>query len=226
MAWNVDQIYKFQLFLTNKNQSGGISSDDFFYAWNAEQSAYHEDLVGRWQGKSNGKTGPNIGMIQDETILIKMAPFTIATTLPVSAGFATWPSDFIYLSSLRINSQKVYHFNKDERWSIEGSYIDPPSIANDCYYYTEYAGRYLILPTTVTSVDMDYIAAVTDVVWGFTFDGNNRQVYDPTPGVSVQPKWNQNCIIDITKRTLKALGVHFSSEDFENFGESNIVTGD
>lgn len=222
--WSTDFIYKYTLFLLNKNQGGGPSSGDLFNAWNGEQSAMHEDLVGRWQARSNGKSGPNTGMIQDETTLIKMAPFTIPITLPVTSGFMDWPDDFIYLLSLRINGEKVYHFNKDERWSIEGSYIDPPSISEDSYYYTEYDEQYLILPTAVTSVDMDYIAAATDIKWAFTFDGNGRQVYDVNN--SVQPKWSQNTIVEITRRTLSSFGVHFSSQDYEEFGKSNIITGD
>lgn len=221
--WSVDQIYSYTRFLLNKNQAGGISATDLFNAWNGEQSAYHEDLVGRWQARSNGKSGPNTGMIQEETVLIKMAPFMIPITLPVVGGFVNWPSDFIYLQALRINGEKVYHFNKDERWSIEGSYIDPPSISEDSYYYTEYAGKYLILPISVTSIDMDYIAQAVDIKWAFTFDGNGRQVYDS--GDSVQPAWTQNTIVEITRRTLSSFGVHFSSQDYEEFGKSTILTG-
>lgn len=224
MAWSVNDIYEYSKFLTNKNQSGGISRKQLFYAWNGEQSAYHEDMVGRWQAKSNGKSGTNTGMIQDETVLIKMAPFTIPITISVSGGFATWPSDFIYLSALRINGEKVYHFNKDERFSIERSVIDPPSIADDSYYYTEYDNQYLILPIAVTSVDMDYIASATDIVWGVTLDGNGREIYNSA--TSTQPKWNQNTIIEITRRALNSFGVHFSSQDFEEFGKSAIITGE
>jgi hypothetical protein len=222
--WSVDQIYSYTRFLLNKNQAGGISATDLFNAWNGEQSAYHEDLIGRWQARSNGKSGPNTGMIQDETVLIKMAPFMIPITLPINSGFVNWPSDFIYLQALRINGEKVYHFNKDERWSIERSYIDPPSIVDDSYYYTEYDGKYLILPTAATSIDMDYIAQATDILWAFNFDGNGRQVYDA--GNSIQPSWSQNTIVEITRRTLNSFGVHFSSQYYAEFGKSNIITGD
>jgi len=231
MAWNVNQIYGFQKWLVRKNQAGGITATDFFYSWNAEQYAMHEDLLGHWQNRSNGKTGQNTGMIQDETILIKMAPFTLPAVLTISGGFADWPSDFMYGLALRINGKKVYHYNKDERWSIEDSVIDPPTITDDSYYYTEYAsltdgirGRYGFLPITVTSANLDYIATCADVVWAYTFDGQGRQVYDPVN--SVQPKWSQNTIIEITKRTLKSLGVSFKDQDFAQFGASNIVTGD
>lgn len=231
MAWSVDQIYGLLKFLLRKNQAGSISATDFFYSWNSEQYAMHEDLLGRWQNHSNGKSGQNTGMIQDETVLIKLAPFTISTTLTITGGFADWPADFIYQAALRINGEKVYHFNKDERWSIENSVIDPPSIADDSYYYTEYAsvtngirGKYEFLPSTVTTAILDYIASCTDIVWEYTLDGQGRQVYDPVN--SVQPKWNQNTIIEITRRSLKSLGVSFKSQDFVQYGASNIVTGD
>lgn len=223
-TWDVNQLYEFQKWLTNKNQAGGISAKDFFYSWNSEQSSYHEDLLGRWQNRNNGKTGQNTGLIQDQTILTKLAPFTIPVVLTVTAGFAPWPTDFIYAAALRINGAKVTHFSKDERWSIDDSVIDPPNISDNCYYFTEYANQYLFLPTSVTTANLDYIAACTDVVWAFTLDGSNRQEYDSTN--SVQPKWNANTVIEITKRTLKGLGVHFTSQDFTQYGNSNIQTGD
>lgn len=217
--------------MLRKNQAGGISATDYFYAWNSEQSAMHEDLLGKWQNRSNGKTGSNIGLIQDETMLTKLTPFTLTTPLTITSGFADWPADFIYQLSLRINGKKVTHFNKDERWSIVDSVIDPPSITDGCYYYTEYAsatagvrGKYEFIPNTVTIATLDYIAECTDIVWGFNFDGQQRQVYNA--GSSVQPKWNQNTIVEITKRTLKSLGVSFKDRDFAQFGQSNIAAGD
>lgn len=231
MAWNVDQILGLQKFLVRKNLAGGISAGDFFNTWNSEQYAYHEDLLGHWQNRSNGKTGQNTGLIQDETSLIKLAPFTLSTTLTIGSGFSDWPADFIYQAALRINGKKVYHFNKDERFSIEDSVIDPPSISDDSYYYTEYAspnagipGKYEFLPNTVTTATLDYIAACTDVVWAWTPDGQGRQAYDPTN--SVQAKWNQNTIIEITRRTLKSFGVSLKDQDLAQYGQSQITTGD
>jgi hypothetical protein len=231
MAWSVNQILGLQKFLVRKNQAGGISAGDFFNSWNLEQYAMHEDLLGHWQNRSNGKTGQNTGLIQDETILIKLAPFTIPTTLTIVGGFADWPADFIYQAALRINGAKVYHFNKDERFAIEDSVIDPPSISDDSYYYTEYAsltlgipGRYEFLPATVTIANLDYIAKCTDVVWAWTPDGQGRQIYNPA--LSVDPKWNQNTIIEITRRTLKSFGVSLKDQDLAQYGQSAIVTGD
>lgn len=224
MAWDVNQIFNFLKWLQNKNQAGSISSTDFFYAWNSEQTAYQEDLLGKWQNRNNGKEGNNTGLIQNETILTKLTPFTIPTTLTVTAGDATKPEDFIYTMALRIDGYKVTHVNHNAIWSLNEDVIDPPSIPANKYYYTEYEDYFRLLPDTVTSVDLDYVATVTDVVWGYTIDGSGRQVYDPS--TSVQPKWLQNTIVEVTKRTLKGFAVHFKDGDFAAYGQSNITTGD
>lgn len=224
MAWDVNQIYGCLRFIIRKNQAGNISATDFFYAWNMEQYAYHDDLVGKWQNRNNTKEGMNTGLIQNEVIMTKLAPFTIPITLPITTGNANKPADFIYTLALRINGEKVFKITHDQKWAVNQDVIDPPSIADNSYYYLEYLNYYSFLPNTVTTCDLDYIASCTDVVWGFILDGSNRQVYNV--GTSEQPKWNQNTIIEITKRTLKTLGVSYKDGDFEQYGQSIITAGD
>lgn len=224
MAWNVDQIYGFSRWLCNKNQAGGISATDLFYMWNSEQSAYQSDLLGRFQARSNGKEGMNTGLIENATILTKLTPFIKPATLTIALGIANKPADFIYKLALRINGSDVVMINKDQIATVNASVIDPPLIADNKYYATEYLNYYSFLPNTVTSADLDYVCIPTDIAWGWTPDPQGRQTY--APGTSAQPQWAQNDIVDITKRALKGLGIHFKDQDFAQFGNSNIVTGD
>lgn len=225
MAWNVDQIYKSMLFLIRKNQAGGVSATEFFYTWNMEQSAYQSDLLGRFQRMSNGKDVSETGLIQNETIMTKLTPFTkLASAITVTDGQAIKPADYTYGLALRANWTKIFQIDHDSVWSLKQEVIDPPSITNDSYYYTEYLNYFQIYPSATPSIYLDYICSVTDVVWAYTLDGNNRQVYDPTN--SVQPLWSNNSIIEITQRTLKTLGVSFKDQDFGQFGESKINKGD
>lgn len=306
MAWDVNKIYSLMRLLIRKNQAGGITSGDFFNTWNTEQSAYHSDLVGKWQSRNNGKSGNNTGLIVNEADLTLLAPFIIPGSITLVAGKATKPSDFIYtIASRLLISGTEYLVNKINHGQINyvnGDVIDPPSVTDGTYYMVEYEGYYLILPIAATgSLKLDYIAAPNDVVWSYTFDANARQVYNPSgiqgcdviyggvgytsptitfsapavggvqatgtltvvagvitaivmtntgygysglsptatitgssttpavlssPIISVQPKWNQNTIIEITKRSLTSLGVSFKDKDFEAFGERNTITGD
>jgi len=223
MPWSVDNIYQYFNFLTNKNQSGGISVTDLFYAWNAEQSQQHQDLVGRWQKQNNTKTGIMSGLVEDEVTISALAPFIIPVTIAITGGVGFKPADYIYGVALRINGAKVFSVSHDTIWAVNDDVIDPPSIPDNSYYYTEYLTYFSFLPPAVTSFQLDYVAETADIVWGFTLGSNNQQIYNPA--TSVQPKWNKNTVIEITKRALKGLGVHFDSDRFESFGDSNIQTG-
>lgn len=233
MALNVNDIFLFTRFLTNKNLSGGISAKDLFFAWNPEQKSYLQDLLGRWQNRNNGKEGANTGLVQNETIMQKIAPFTKNVFIDCEIGgtgvLAYLPDDFVYRLGTRINDQPVYQTNPSQLWSVKSSVIDPPSRTDETYYFTAYENYYQILPTDLLIVDqiqleLDYVRQPADIVWGYTTAPNGQQIYNA--GTSVQPEWKDEDIIEITKRTLKALGVRFKDADFQNFGNSNIVTGD
>lgn len=223
MAWNVNQMYQQLLKLLRKNQAGSVSATEFFYFWNAEQSAYSQDLLGRFQARSNGKSGINTGLIENETIETKLAPFMKGVALVVTGGFADKPSDFSYESALRVNGHEVRKINHNQIAAVNDNVIDPPDVDLNLYYVVEYDTRYSFIPGTITSAALDYYSQPRDVIWAYTLDGANRQVYDSVN--SVQPQWLQNDIVEITKRTLKTLGVSFHDNDFTQMGNSVINTG-
>lgn len=218
MALSVDYLYGFMRFLIRKAQAGGISATEFGLTWNDAQNAYQDDLLGRFQATPGLKTGINSGLIENETILTKLAPFTKDGTIVIAGGLGGKPSDFIYLLSLRINGQPVEYAQHDQIAFINNSVIDPPSVADNSYYYTEFQGNYSFLPSTVTLATINYIATPPDVLWAYTIDGDGRQVYDA--GNSVQSLWDDHSNREITKRALKVLGVSFKDSDFANFGQS------
>jgi hypothetical protein len=228
-TWDVNKIYNNLKFLLRQNQSGGISATDFFNAWNIEQNAYHSDLLGKWQLRSNGKSGANTGLIMNETIMTDLAPFVIEGSVTIASGVATKPDDFIYGLARRIEVSSVEYLvtkiNHGQIWYVNNDVIDPPSVTDGTYYIVEYEDYYNVLPSAATGdLLLDYVAHPTEVKWGFTYDAQNRKVYNA--GLSVQPKWSIPTTILITKRTLSSFGVSYKDKDFENFGSKNIVTGD
>lgn len=228
MSWSTDDILNFTKFLTRKNQSASIRAKDLFYAWNGEQSAYFNDLRGRWEKMNNEKTGNNTGLINNETILTSLTPFTLNVFLNILAHIATKPDGFAYELGLRINGQQVYKINHGQKYAVLSSVIDPPSVVDGKYYALEYQDYYDLLPTTlptdtITELELDYLKQPVDIKWGFIFDAQNRQVYNE--GSSIQPQWLQDDIITITKRTLALFGVSYHDKDFENFGQTAQATG-
>lgn len=223
MALSVNYCYQYVLDLIKKNQAGGLGNEDFENLWNGEQSSFQDDLMGRFQNRNNGKEGANIGIIQDETIMQKLSPFISPKILTITGGVSNKPTDFVYRTSLMINGFNCYKINYNQRDSVTNSFIDPPSVTNNTYYFLEYENYYEFLPNTVTEANLDYIKTPPNVKWGFTYDSVGRQIYNP--GTSVQPQWDSNSCREICKRVLNSIGVSFKDADFENFGKEAITTG-
>lgn len=224
MALSVDYNFKFVLNLIRKNLSGGLGNEEFEKYWNDEQCAYQDDILGRWQQRNNGKTGINTGLIEDETILQKLAPFISPTTLNIENGKSDKPDDFIYRLSLMSGNFNCYKINYNQRDSVINNVIDPPSLTTNTYYFLEYENYYEFLPNTLATATLDYVKTPPNVKWGFTYATNGQQIYNA--GTSVQPLWDNNSCREICKRVLKNIGVSFKDADFENFGNSTINTGD
>ncbi len=219
----VDEVYSYFLRLIRKNQSGSISSLEFADFWNAEQNAYMSDLIGHFQRGANAKTGLNTGLVLNQPNMTKLSPFVNPATLTVTAGQGPKPTGFQYELALRINGQEVTHINHGQIASVDSSVIDTPAISAHTYYCVEYLNYYLFLPSTVTSATLDYIKQPDSIVWNYTFDGSGRQVYNPTG--SVDPQWNTPECMEITRRMIKSAGLSLADKSFEQFGESNIQTG-
>lgn len=225
MALSVDYLYKFTLRLIKKNQAGGLKSTDFEIQWNDAQGSYQDDLLGRFQMRSNGKTGLNTGLIEDETILQKLSPFIHPYSITVTNGNGDKPIDFVYRLSLRINGKDVFKINHNQIASVNDNVIDAPSTTTNTYYFVEYEDYYYFLPRTgITTADLDYISTPVDIKWGYTYDSRDMQVYNS--GLSIQPQWDSSSCREITKRMLKNLGVSFKDNDFINFGQSVIQSGE
>lgn len=221
---DVNYIYQFSLRLMLKNQAGGLSPSDFGYHWNGAQSSYQSDLLGRFQRGANGKSGNNTGLIENETILTKLMPFISTVNITAVSGQAPKPDKFVYTLALRSNNYVVFSVTHDKIWSLYQDVIDPPSITDNTFYYTEYQAYYSLIPAATPTIDLDFVASPTDVKWGFNLDANNRAVY--SVGDSVQPQWDDNSCREITERMMKTIGVSFHDKDFEQFGQSVLNAGE
>lgn len=223
MALTVNDLYVFTQKLIRKNQSGSLTSTEFNTFWNDAQRAYMGDLLGRFQLRSNGKLGMNTGLMLNETILTKLAPFTKTSTLNISGGSVSKPTGLLYRLALRIDDFDVVFVNHGQISEVKKSVIDAPSVADNKYYAYEIEGTYKFLPTATPNAVIDYIVDVTDIVWGYTLDGNGRQVY--SSGASTQSKWDDISNMEITKRMLQNIGLSLKDRDFQNFGNQEIQTG-
>lgn len=223
MALSVDYLYNFALKLIRKNQSGSISGTEFQYFWNDSQDGYLGDLLGRFQMQGVGKSGINTGLILNETILTKIAPFTKNETLVVSNGSSDRPSGLLYRLALRINGYDCSFINHGQIASVNHSVIDPPSTSTNTYYAISYEDYYSFLPNTITEAQIDYVVYPNRIVWGYVYNSDGQQVYDSS--TSVQSQWDDISNMEITKRMLENMGISLKDKDFQSFGTKTELTG-
>jgi hypothetical protein len=219
MTWTVDNVFNFVKFLVRKNQTSSITADEFFLAWNSEQRSFMGDILGRIQDRS-GKAG----LIESDRALTILSPFTETADITVDiTGAATKPTDLVYRLAVRAADKNVKMLTKGQIYAAINSGIDSPSVANGIYYGTEYDTFFKIWPASAGSITLDYIRNPANVAWGSTNDGNGVAQYNA--GASTQPEWRDEQIQEITKRSLRLFGVSFSSQDFQQFAQSTIKTG-
>ncbi len=225
----VDYAYKYILWQMNKNQAGSLSATEFGYLFNSEQIAMMNDLLGVWQKNNNSKQGNLTGLIENQTILNKLVPFTVKTDMEVTDGVCICPDDYVYILSCTYLGYKVFYLTKDQLFNMQTDVIDPPSISDKKYYFTDIyesnRKKLLMYPKiTVAGGEKPVLYTVnppTPVLWNFTIV-SGRQVY--ASAGSVQPLWDELTAQEICNRCLKKLGVHFKDGDFVNYGNSVIQT--
>jgi hypothetical protein len=223
MAYTVGDIYEYVKFLANKDQSGSITPTDFFYAWNGEQRSYMADMLGKIRVFNPNKNAPQ-GLKEDASTLESLRPFVTQSTLTIAVnGVSDIPTDLVHALAVRINDRDCKYVNKGQVYSVLNSAIDAPSLTNNIYYFTDYDTFYKFWPASAASAVLDYVRDCNNVVYGFTEGANGLEQYDA--GTSTQPEWNTLDVVAITKRTLKAFGIHFSSNEFMSFGQSAQQTG-
>lgn len=217
MALSVDYVYKFMLDVMKKSQAGGLRKESFQYHWNNASNNYMNALLGPFQLKSNDPSNPKQGLLQNQTVLGKLQPFVTSTSITPAAGLAAKPSDYIFALNLSVGDYDMVPVTLNQINGAKASVIDPPSTTQ--FYYAENSTSFKILPaSSVSSITLEYIKKATNVVWAYTFDANNRQVYDAAN--SVQPEWDDLSCGEITMRAFKTLGVSFKDGDMAQFGQS------
>ena len=226
----VDYAYKYILWQMNKNQAGSLSATEFGYLYNSEQLAFTNDLLGAWQKNNNSKQGNLTGLIENQTILNKLAPCTFEIDLEFVNGYTKTPPKYLYNLGLLRNDYKMFYLTKDQIFNLKKDVIDAPSIANNIYYFTDlYSNiasatfeRYFYSYPAFTGIaKLWYVGKPDDVLWNFTIVAG-RQVYNQTG--SQNPIWDDITAQEICNRCLKKLGVHFKDGDFVNYGNSVIQT--
>lgn len=171
MAINVNTVYRTVLSLTNREQRGFMTPDQYNrLARMAQLDLFEKAFFDYNRYLTRNKTGS----INDEyanlakAIKEKIDVFSTSSTLTFSSGIAAVPSNFYkcIMISTSTRGLEVQEIQKSDLPQINSSKLTAPTTSYPIYY--KQGANINIFPTTISSATLDYIFKPADPTWAFT----------------------------------------------------------
>lgn len=217
---NVNDMYRICQYAINKAQNGYLTSSEFNLLAEQAQVSYTDYLVGEFQQYQYGRPQARISYSENSNIRQRITPLLNITTLSIDGtGFAAYPTGYLQTDSMIkiANFSRVRFVEQDRLYSYMNSTIDPIS-SNPIYMLVK--DGFQFYPINSSTATLSYLKTPPLIVWGYTLDGNGRQVY--SAGSSTQPVWGDLDLLDIISRILKLVGVNLQNGQIEQY--ANQVT--
>lgn len=211
---DINKIYSIVKFISNKNQSGYISPDDFNDTFNLAQRQRAQELMKEIQGWDNNKRRVRLPMGNAQPNIQRIAPFIVVDSPTVdSNGHLAKPGDLMNLLAIRTanNAKRVWRVEHDRVATHISSVIDPPA---ESPIYTEYADYYQVYPPDIGTVSLEYMQVPPDAKWAYTLV-SGRPVYDEPN--SVDPLWDDTEITEVIARVLFMFGISIQAQQLVQY---------
>jgi len=206
---DVNEVFVLIKYIINKNQNGLFDRSDFFAVINQAQRQYQSWLLGSFQTYTPGRPIAKVELGQNSVVRQRLSPVIYRATLTIDgSGNATYPANYIQTDSMYMvtGNKRIRNVQQNALDSNINSVIDP--VATNPIYLIEDT-RFQFYPVTLVNSKLTYVGDAPDIVWGFTLDGNGREIYDA--GTSVQPVWDDIAILDIIDRALKMPAINLQN---------------
>lgn len=213
-------MYRICQYAINKAQNGYLTSSEFNLLVNQAQTSYADYLLGEFQQYQYGRAQARIDYNQNSNIRQRISPLIYGYTLSVDGtGFAAYPGDYIQADAMwnPTGITRYRYVKQDSLFSYYNSKIDP--IATNPIYLIEPNG-FRFYPANVATARLTYVKTPPTITWGYTLDGNGREVY--SAAASKQPVWSDVDLLEIIARILKLVGVNLKDGMVEQY--ANQVT--
>jgi hypothetical protein len=230
---NINEVYEFLQYISDKNQSGNLTPKEFNVSM---PRALNEWVMTQYNNVNNvapNKKGwqRNQGVTDKLKFLIVRKPyFNVDNT-----GVLVLPDDYLHLSSIVYK----YKINKDgntfvrpinvditrdnEVASFLGSYIYQKKIEAKKYVLAVmYDDSIQFYPENIGVVDFTYLRKPVNPVWAYTLQ-NGRPVYDPINSVNLEAP--EEAVNEIVMMCASYLGMNLRENDLIQYSEMKQQKG-
>jgi len=189
MAISVDTVYKKVLAILNKESRGFLTPDEFQRIGSQVQldlldKAFHDYNKSVFK-ESMGRGGQGYADIPKK-IQDRIDPFYATTSVALTSGVGTLPTYYNIISvSTDSRQTDIERVEKAKLSFLLSSPLTTPSTTFPVYYIT--GTTLTVNPSSLTSVDIDYISVPSNPVWAYTTDSNGAFTYTTATGSLVTP---------------------------------------
>lgn len=234
---DVNKAYKFLQFLSNKNQSGFLTPNDFNLIINRALQSWVMDRYHNVKKQNpNGESFMGWQQSQKITDDLRYLIEHDRITQVDDNGRIALPSDYLHLSSLRyqytyfdeggtlaIEEQSVDILRDNEIGGMLSSKIFGKKIRQGKTIVAAIYDEYIqVHPKERGRAILTYLRKPVEAVWSFT-NVNNRPVYDATTSVDIEAPeeaFNEICMI-----ACSFLGINLREGDLINYSETQKQQG-
>lgn len=239
------ELYNYIIAVVKKEVYGAIKVQMVQDLFNANQSSFFEDQIGRIKQYQAGRPIPPVHLEATQRIQFSLSPFTRTATLEVQkGGFCNIDvyEDFYY--GPVANGVSAYQqcgdtpgvkyavdWLSDSEWNdATSSLIQPPTlrfpIARYGAPFTQQSskGWIEVMPKELSHVEFKYFRKPKDIVIGGTY-GMSGFIPDSTVSGNVDPEWFDIDMKYLIGKTVYGLGMPLDDEAVKQFGITQAEQG-
>ena len=203
MAISVDKVYRKVLAILNKESRGFLTPDEFSKIGSQAQldlldKAFH-DYTRAITKQSFGRGGQGYADIPKK-IQDRIDPFYANASVTLTSGVGTLPT-FYNIINVSADSRltNIERIEKSKLSFLLSSPLTAPSTTFPIYYVT--GSTITVNPSTLTSIDIDYVSVPEDPVWNSTVDSNGALTFNSTGAVdfTLHPSSEVDLVLEILR---------------------------
>ena len=203
MAISVDRVYRKVLAILNKESRGFLTPDEFSKIGSQAQldlldKAFH-DYTRAITKESFGRGGQGYADISKK-IQDRIDPFYANASVTLTSGVGTLPT-FYNIINVSADSRltNIERIEKSKLSFLLSSPLTAPSTTFPIYYVT--GSTITVNPSTLTSIDIDYVSVPEDPVWNSTVDSNGALTFNSTGAVdfTLHPSSEVDLVLEILR---------------------------
>ena len=203
MAISVDRVYRKVLAILNKESRGFLTPDEFSKIGSQAQldlldKAFH-DYTRAITKESFGRGGQGYADIPKK-IQDRIDPFYANASVTLTSGVGTLPTFYNIINvSADSRATDIERVEKSKLSFLLSSPLTTPSTTFPIYYIT--GSTITVNPSTLTSIDIDYVSVPEDPVWNSTVDSNGALTFNSTGAVdfTLHPSSEVDLVLEILR---------------------------